>query len=406
MTDGQYPPFLREVLTERFPSVNIRVIDEGRATTDTGYIAARIDKWIDRYAPEVILVMGGVNDGLESLPYADIRRPGGGDIRVLRLLRLLIYNIREFFRTNRSAEAAGISGTVYSEDDLEFIEEELKRARIIEYSDGNPDRANEIMRALAEDFPRSYRVFLEIALVNSGFDLPLSIKSAEKAISLAPDIPEPYLARLGFYLDRIERTRKEKGAAPAEEIRKEAAAFLNDNLEVIRKSGEAGMLLIEFGEYSLAEKIIRDHLSRKPGDESLLRQMHTLLLQQGRTGEAALYSIQDYPVKPLTARNFKKIAEISLSAGVTPAFLSYPNRVIGPLKKIFDEFEGQEDILFISNFYNFREALEKGGEFNDLFIDAFGGDFGHCTPEGNRMIAENIAEGLSEMIEEFEESSD
>jgi ABC-type antimicrobial peptide transport system permease subunit len=60
---------------------------------------------------------------------------------------------------------------------------------------------------------------------------------------------------------------------------------------------------------------------------------------------------------------------------------------IEPLKKIF---EGEEGISFVDNEEVFKSAVLRDG-YCKYFIDIFGGDFGHCTDKGNRLLAENIA---------------
>ena len=62
-------------------------------------------------------------------------------------------------------------------------------------------------------------------------------------------------------------------------------------------------------------------------------------------------------------------------------------RSIEPLKKIFAQDEG---IIFVDNESIFREALKKASH-KEYFEDMFGGDFGHCTEKGNKLLAENIA---------------
>ena len=69
-------------------------------------------------------------------------------------------------------------------------------------------------------------------------------------------------------------------------------------------------------------------------------------------------------------------------------------RNIEPLKRIFNE---KKDLIFVDNERLFKEAVEKE-DYNEYFNDIFAGDFGHCTPKGNRLLAENIAnEILKEM---------
>ena len=62
-------------------------------------------------------------------------------------------------------------------------------------------------------------------------------------------------------------------------------------------------------------------------------------------------------------------------------------RSIQPLKKIFKE---DEDVVFVDNERIFKDAVRKEG-YNEYFRDMFGGDFGHCTQKGNRLLAGNIA---------------
>ena len=67
--------------------------------------------------------------------------------------------------------------------------------------------------------------------------------------------------------------------------------------------------------------------------------------------------------------------------------MQYPLRSIEPLKKLFDSTEG---IIFVENKKIFEDAL-RHDRYEDYFADNFGGEFGHGTPLGNRLIAENVA---------------
>ncbi len=69
--------------------------------------------------------------------------------------------------------------------------------------------------------------------------------------------------------------------------------------------------------------------------------------------------------------------------------MQYPMRNAEPLKKIFP---GQEkSIIFVDNEKIFKDAFRKEGR-REYFVDMFGGDFGHCTPKGNQLLARNIAD--------------
>ena len=53
-------------------------------------------------------------------------------------------------------------------------------------------------------------------------------------------------------------------------------------------------------------------------------------------------------------------------------------------------FGGNEDIIFVSNEENFRNALAIS-PYEEYFIDNDLGSYGHTTIKGNRLIAENAA---------------
>lgn len=92
----------------------------------------------------------------------------------------------------------------------------------------------------------------------------------------------------------------------------------------------------------------------------------------------------------LRHRNYNKIYEITKNKRIKYIAMNYPTRNIDELKALFN---GDEDILFVSNEENFKEALENG-EYEDYFIDRCYRSFGHATAKGNELIAENVAEEI------------
>jgi len=44
----------------------------------------------------------------------------------------------------------------------------------------------------------------------------------------------------------------------------------------------------------------------------------------------------------------------------------------------------------VDNEQVFKNAVKKSS-LQEYFVDMFGGDFGHCTDKGNKLLAENIA---------------
>lgn len=94
-----------------------------------------------------------------------------------------------------------------------------------------------------------------------------------------------------------------------------------------------------------------------------------------------------------TEANYRKLAEIVQNAGVQLISMQYPLRDVQLLKNKLNSFS---DIIFVSNEDNFRKVLAREPS-EEYFIDSFAGDFGHCAPKGNRLIAENVAEAIMKL---------
>ena len=90
---------------------------------------------------------------------------------------------------------------------------------------------------------------------------------------------------------------------------------------------------------------------------------------------------------PATLHNYNKIKEKALNSGIKLVCVQYPVRSIASLKKLLEPHHGA---IFVDNESPFKNALRKKG-YKKIFRDNFGGDFGHCTWEGNRLLAGNIA---------------
>jgi len=90
----------------------------------------------------------------------------------------------------------------------------------------------------------------------------------------------------------------------------------------------------------------------------------------------------------ITANNYQKLKAILDKRGIIYVCVQYPMRNIESLKKIFQG--NDKGIIFVDNEKVFKDEVAKYGR-QDYFKDTFGGDFGHCTEKGNRLLAENIA---------------
>jgi hypothetical protein len=86
-------------------------------------------------------------------------------------------------------------------------------------------------------------------------------------------------------------------------------------------------------------------------------------------------------------RNYREVKRILDRRKIKLVCVQYPMLQLLSLKAIFN---GQNGVIFVDNENIFKEAVQKSG-YQKYFTDSFGVEFGHCTAEGNRLLAQNLA---------------
>lgn len=96
---------------------------------------------------------------------------------------------------------------------------------------------------------------------------------------------------------------------------------------------------------------------------------------------------------PVTYNNYQRLKDIVVrQRKLKLVCAQYPTRSAQLLKELFT---GQDRVIFVDNETIFTNAIKQEG-FWAYFKDSFAGDFGHCTPKGNRLLSENIADVIIE----------
>ncbi|NLO92331.1 MAG: tetratricopeptide repeat protein [Elusimicrobia bacterium] len=192
--------------------------------------------------------------------------------------------------------------------------------------------------------PSAYSLYAQFA---SELNMPdMAQKLLDRAHYLAPEDPEVNLAMGSFYLN----IRHD-----ADKARRHYRAALAANPE--SKAAHGGLLLAE------------EYLDMKPSSIVL-----------GGAGH-------DVPV--MLAENYREIKRILDRHRIQLLAMQYPMMKMEALKGIFDENSG---VIFISN-GNFAELVQANG-YARYFNDMFAGEYGHCSREGNQLIADNAARAI------------
>jgi tetratricopeptide (TPR) repeat protein len=200
------------------------------------------------------------------------------------------------------------------------------------------------------------------------------------------------------YVDLGQLYQDQGRLSEVETVFKQAIAF---NPEWSMGYVDLARLYQDQGSLAKAEGVLRQAIAFNPKEARLLyRALRLSYIEMGdvelasgcdkRLGELGL---ADY--RPVTIDNYRRLKAILGKRGIVYVCVQYPMRSLAPLKKIFPD--GTENIVVVDNEAIFIEAVIQG-RYQDYFIDSFGGDFGHCTDKGNRLLAENIANTILKKV--------
>lgn len=155
----------------------------------------------------------------------------------------------------------------------------------------------------------------------------------------------------------------------------------------------------ETGVRVIKEKIL-SVIDRVPNEKRFYDYLSYCYEVYGDTAQAKVFAeiaddLRSNFYSPVTKKNYINLVRILHQRNVIGAYIQYPLRSIEPLEKMLES--GRTKMIFIENKENFQHALRQH-EYDKIFTDRFAGDFGHCTELGNRILAENIAAKLEEVL--------
>jgi tetratricopeptide (TPR) repeat protein len=154
-----------------------------------------------------------------------------------------------------------------------------------------------------------------------------------------------------------------------------------------------GKLYQDQSRFSEAEELYKKAIEPNPKDDRIYGALEVLFREMDNLRLAREYGKKAKELRssyyyPITTDNYNKLKAVLDKRGITYVCVQYPMRNLEPLKKIFQG--NAEGIIFVDNEQLFKDVLKKTS-YREYFWDMFGGEFGHCTEKGNRLLAESIA---------------
>ena len=253
--------------------------------------------------------------------------------------------------------------------------------------DGKPAQAEEAFRKVIEFYPDDSSNYMELGrFYRSQRRNNEAEKTFLEALRFArgEDVMWAYLELAASY--------KEKGEhREAEDYFKKA---ISSNPGSDTAYIEFGSYYQGKGDYLKAEEMFNKALEIKENNPEVYNYLGSLNQLLGRGEEAQRYFRREkflrWQYKMVTRNNYRKLKRIVLGKDVKLVCVQYPLRLVEGLKLMFDSAQG---VVFVDNKEVFKEAL-KNGSYEDYFEDRFAGDFGHCSPKGNYILAENVAKSI------------
>ena len=387
-TAGQWPPYLEEALNQRNIGIRFSVIDKGVRATQTPAILADLESNLNACHPDMVVAMIGINDRGAHIPYEEASASKTAaflrSLRTYKLARLLwLHIITKFISPANPATTEASLKKAVALDPLnnrgyiglgqmyqaqgKFPEAEAAYKKAIARGPGNSD-AYVGLGQMYQDQGRFFQ----------------AEDSYKKALESTPQNNWAYVGLGQLY-------QAQGRFSQAEEAFKKAIALQP------RNSGAdvgLGHLYQAQGRFSQAEDSYKKALESTPQNNWAYGALSVLYTETGRPEQARVYAekasrLRPREFNPIAVQNYRRLADILEKKGIRLVCVQYPMISIDSLRKIFDNQKG--NIIFVNNERIFRDAVKKDG-YDAYFEDAFAGDFGHCAPRGNKLLAGNIAD--------------
>jgi Tfp pilus assembly protein PilF len=512
-TERQYPQFLEQVLNQRNIGVRFSVIDKGKSNTNTVFILNRVESYLAKYHPDMVVAMMGCNDkGVKY--YEDIRKSDTWlfrHCRVYRFCRIIIMHISKKIKhegiyglsrsypggkakpedtgtvpreTNPLKETFAATVTPLNGKDVEGtsgprnsylndrklssvegilgkdVELNLKNDKdYVELGwlflrQGKLSYAEYSFKKAIELNPKDDRIYAQLGfLYIAEGEIFLAEDAFKKAIELNPKNDRTYAGLGESFLKQGKLSQAESSFKKAIELNpkndhayaglgtvfqgqfnklSQAESSFKKAIELNPKNDHAyvGLGTVFQSQFnklsqaedsyrkafeinprnelaalfladlyrrrdlsSQAEDILKKALMCDPKNERVLGAMASLYEKMGKSKLAQEFAAKERRLRlentaALTVKNYRRLKAILDRKGIKLVCVQYPVCNVEPLKRIFEKDGG---VIFVDNERVFKKVLKKGS-YKEYFIDMFGGDFGHCTPKGNMLLAQNIAD--------------
>ena len=305
-----------------------------------------------------------------------------------------------------------------------YLELDILLLRREEWAQADEYRSRGIMLAPEKEYEHLLRVGKLLRLIGGAWDLREQV--FQRALEITPGDEQIYIIladRLANPEDLEEATRlAEKavelnpGNPKARLVRGKCALRAGDWPDAFHHYHQAWLRrpwkslhqliheLILLKEFDRAELILKWALKFVPS-EIAWNLLGASYLDQGFDNEARHCFANALKFRnanaALTAENYRGLIDKVARHQIPQISVQYPMRPLRQLQNILGD--KADFVILVDNESTFKEAVSRRG-YPYYFGDRFGGDFGHCTPAGNHLLATNIADVIDSELYRYRDN--
>jgi lysophospholipase L1-like esterase len=398
-----YPSQLERVLNAPAGARPVTVVNKGLPAVNTDTILDRLPDFLARYRPDAVVAMMGVNDpeGDDAAEPGPVKRLGDAlaSLRTVKLARLGWELAASRITGRPGPMQAPVAADTHAKE--ERFRARLRadpndvRARVelgtIFLAAGRLDDARPLLEGAAALDPNDAAAPLLVAVLRHRAGDAGAVDGV-----LARDLS--HAAALGVVAEEMFKF------FDAPENRPVTLAIVG-----MTPYDDATDRLVRVAHFRAAERCTRerrlddarfllDRSARLPGaplEDTYWSRLALLAQARGDYTEfeddlARAAAARPPAPKRMTTRNYRRLRALLRERGVRLVAVQYALRKVDPLRQMLDD---DPAVVFVDNDAIFREAL-RNAPYERYFTDAFAGDFGHMTAEGNRLLAENVARAI------------
>ncbi|MCC6758869.1 MAG: hypothetical protein IT395_04505 [Candidatus Omnitrophica bacterium] len=360
--EDSYPRQLERILNSRQNRIKFAVINGGIPGGNTDTITEHLPGNIENYDPHIVVLMMGINDvavSLDGKDKTDLSRAGHFYrwIEKSRLVRLFT----SLWKAKHQQAASSMGLMLKQPIPKDRPDDDAKmRSAILFAAQGKYGKAIDLYTDLIIRYKKYgtwpnawfYRQLGDIYQKQGDF--------------------KSVVRNLGVILEQNPRD-----------------AWAVDKAQAVCRDNREDGLIIS----TLSAAIERN--TAEPGLYQLLGSCYEF---RGQTASAAAAfakakKLRAATINPVTKENYRRVIAVLNEKHIETFVLSYPLRSLSEATNILEGIAGGDLAVQVDNEKVFKDAVAQG-RYEDYFIDRFAGDFGHCTPKGNHVLAENVAEAI------------